>query len=961
MAAVDSRWASRLTPGPLMRRAIGFGWRNRGSLVAGVATVVLLCAARAAPALITDATADRAFAAEVAGIGENVPYDRRIGVRAYVSGVADTGMVERLEAQIERLPVWGEPSVAFVPERYEGAVPRPVPVIRRSDRTTADVTAVLYARTGAIESLTTIDGAAGDPTIPGVWVPEAVAAQLDVAVGDTVELELVETTAPAELPPGEAEPEPMIAATVVAGIYRTDAAGLPVSSTFDWQAVSTELPNSPNSADAVAPLLISGVGGVVDTAAAMGDTLRVTWDTEWEGPYTFDRGQSASGALTRLAARARDPFDDIGALTNDAGIAPLRLASGVTSFVERSADTASALRPLIDSMAVAIQLICALVVAAGVWLLAMRRRREVQLELSHGMHPLRLGLLGVVEQWPAIVIGGVVTWFAVDIGADLAAGAGSVSPSARDTARDAVIGTLPWVVCLMFVVWAVAAASAQPARSSVMKAVAPALRWEVVVTVLAVAAGYQLASEEDASGSSTALLFPILAALSSAALAALVVGAVVRRLRSRSNDTATRRPRHLGRWLCGRRIAAGLSDGAAVIVVVATGVGLLGYTASAASAADAGVAAKAAVLAGARNTAVIPWSGSLTPSPSPSPSTPASDAAASSPEAEPPGMPTGLPAGWSIVWHDRGVEVGPSLQIDIEVVDPATFGDAAEWRSTFADDSLDDLLRSMAAVPDDRVGIVVSGFSADAVPASGSMSIGFWTVAFDVVARVEALPGLADRSTMALIDATRLFALIPPNEVPTQRVEGRTSDNPDGNFRTSVWSSGPSGEFVERLDDAALGDIEIGGSTVERARPDLVAYGWSLPVLRTVGAVALGLAVLAMAMHVIRRRSATVVDIAMMRQIGITESAVRVAVAGELVASASIGSVVGVLLSAGLGRFMTPRLDPDPVLRPQFAAGWSIGALAIAVGVALLAAALISLRELRVCRRAPRSEVFRVG
>ena len=114
VAAVDSRWASRLTPGPLMRRAIGFGWRNRGSLVAGVATVVLLCAARAAPALITDATADRAFAAEVAGIGENVPYDRRIGVRAYVSGVADTGMVERLEAQIERLPVWGEPSVAFV-------------------------------------------------------------------------------------------------------------------------------------------------------------------------------------------------------------------------------------------------------------------------------------------------------------------------------------------------------------------------------------------------------------------------------------------------------------------------------------------------------------------------------------------------------------------------------------------------------------------------------------------------------------------------------------------------------------------------------------------------------------------------------------------------------------------------------------------------------------------------------
>ena len=65
-------------------------------------------------------------------------------------------------------------------------------------------------------------------------------------------------------------------------------------------------------------------------------------------------------------------------------------------------------------------------------------------------------------------------------------------------------------------------------------------------------------------------------------------------------------------------------------------------------------------------------------------------------------------------------------------------------------------------------------------------------------------------------------------------------------------------ELVERLADVGLGATEVGGTSVERARPDLVAYGWSLPVLRFVGWTAVAIAVLAMLMHVARRRSATV-------------------------------------------------------------------------------------------------------
>jgi hypothetical protein len=929
-------------PGPLLRRAL-VGGRGGTSLVAGVVAVALLCAARAAPALIIDATADRAFAAEVARVGRNVPYDDRIGLRAYATGLADDTLAHQLETQVDRLPVWGPPVASYVPERYEGPFPKPEPVIRRADGSGPDVSAVIYARTGAIDTLTTVDGRTPDAGSDGVWVPEGVAAELGVRAGDRVELELVSTDpAPDPAPDPGPDPEtpvvPPIVNTVVAGVYVTADTGLPASDRFDWSSIITDLPNDPASTDAVAALVIVPVARAIDVAAGMGDTMRVIWDSEWEGPFTIDRGRMASRAFGRLAASARDPFDGVGVLTADAGIDPLRLASGATTFVERSEQTADALGPLIESMAVAIQVIAAGLVAGGVWLLATRRRREVQLALSHGMHPAGLGVVGAAEQLAPIVLGTALTWLAVDAGADLAAGTGSVSASVRDAARATVLQTAPWVLVLAFAVWTAAAASVQPVRSSVMKLVAPALRWEVIVTVLAVATGYQLASEQDASGSSTALLFPILAVLSAAALVALLVGHVVRRLRSRSRPSGPVPPRHLGWWLMGRRVAAGLADGAAVIVVVATGVALLGYTSSAAAAADAGVDAKAAVLAGARNTAVVPWSGSITGTT---------------------GMPTGLPAGWTIVWHDRGLEVGAPAQIDIVVVDPATFADAAVWRRSFADRPLLDLLAEMAAVPDNRVGIVTSGFFADRVPASGTMSNGLWTVPFQVVARVEALPGLADRSTMAMVDATRLFALLPPNELPYERVQGRSSDNPDGNFRTSVWSSGSSDELVERLADVGLGATEVGGTSVERARPDLVAYGWSLPVLRFVGWTAVAIAVLAMLMHVARRRSATVLDVTMLDELGVPRRSVRVAVIGELVAAVSIGSVVGVLLAGGLARFMIPRLDPARELRPRFVVGWSVVPVVSVVGLMLAAAAAVSVRELRACGRARRSEVFR--
>ena len=132
-------------------------------------------------------------------------------------------------------------------------------------------------------------------------------------------------------------------------------------------------------------------------------------------------------------------------------------------------------------------------------------------------------------------------------------------------------------------------------------------------------------------------------------------------------------------------------------------------------------------------------------------------------------------------------------EFDLLAIDPTTFASAAYWRSSFADEPLDDMVHRLATPAPDgtlRVLVVNSGET----PAGIDMAQR--ELGIDVVGRAESFPGMVSKRAMLVVDRSSLETAFAP-EPPLA----------DPNASTEIWARGPgAAAALAAMDPAALPD-----------------------------------------------------------------------------------------------------------------------------------------------------------
>jgi hypothetical protein len=918
---------------PLLRRALGFARRGPGWSLAVTLAVAAFAAARATAPLVADAAADRSFAAEAAVAAESPNAKQGLDARAYTTGLADLSASEAVSGLLDDLPVFGPPIVTVSPLLPYTDSEFPDPVIKTADGRQS--TAIVFSIGNATESLqpaasTTSIDAGG----PGIWVPDTVAAELNIAPGVRVEVGL-------DYPDADVGRQPMVtAATTVLGIYSTEN-GVPGSSAFDWQSIPVPLPDDPGGGGGGARLLLTDTATAMSLMAQMGDTSFVRWDAAWTGPVSIEQGRDAAVALNDATRQLVNHESLVGRQVSAGSGQPVTLSSGVPSFLRRSEQAAAELQPLVSAIAFTAQVMSVMVLAICIWLLTRSRRREQALSLSMGTHPLRLGVVAAIEQLIPILVGVgaafvVVRWYPA-----LVAGEGSIDRGTIDASARSVLWALPLAALVVIVSGFGAAWPLDSSSAGRGKRVVGAINGETVVVVGAIATGAQLLTQRGSTlDSGTSMLFPLLAVLAGSVIVVRVAAVVIRSISAvrtrRAAPPRTQRPRSLAVWLARRRVAFSLRELSALVIVVAAGVGLFAYCWSVSADGRQGVSDKEAAAGGAFATAAITSADQL---------------------------PLGadhfpvLPPGRTVVWTVSDSLVAPNVSSDVLAVDPLSFPAAAAWRDSFADESLSSLLDEMSAADPFTLDVVVAGNYTDTFPDNGTMDLDQRAgVHYRVVARIAAVPWQRERSSMMLVSARALAAVLPAENgkipVPVTTIEL------DRIFRTYVWSNGSQADLEASLGTALRGSEAPNVPEAERL-PAFVAFGLSLPYVRLVGIALLTVSLAAIIVLGARRRVDLAIELAMTDRMGMSRRTMAAAVAGGAVLLGVFSSLIGIGIARLVIGFMLHRIDPRPSLAPKFSGGLSTTAIA----VALLSVAAVSIAgavmELSGARHARVAEVLR--
>jgi hypothetical protein len=391
-------------------------------------------------------------------------------------------------------------------------------------------------------------------------------------------------------------------------------------------------------------------------------------------------------------------------------------------------------------------------------------------------------------------------------------------------------------------------------------------------------------------------------------------------------------------WLARRRVSYSLTELSALVIVVASGVGLFVYCASISADGQRGVRDKAAAIGGAAATAEI-------------------DSSQDVPHGAD-GFPAGLPAGSAVVWWYSDAQMAPNVVADILAVDPETFAAAAAWRHSFAGPSLDSLLSDSADSAPFTVDIVVAGNYTDTFPDHGTMQLerGSPAIRYRVVARIAAGPWQRELSSVVIVAARALAPMLPEvsGSVPTKVDAARL----DRRFRTYVWSDGNQPDLEAALGPALRESNVPNVATAERL-PSFVAFNLSLPYLRLVGTALLFVSFASIVVLGARRRTDLALEVALTDKMGMQRRTMASAVAGAAVLLGIIASLIGMVLAGLLVGFMIHRLDPSPGLPPSFSGSLSPMAMFVAIAGVVAVSLAGALFELYVARRTPIAEVLR--
>lgn len=720
-----------------------------------------------------------------------------------------------------------------------------------ADETTAPGRAVqLFARTDAEDHIRVLE----EGPEPGIWLPDVVAAEVDVRPGDQVNLAIENALVPVP----------------VAGVFRDLRAGR------DRHWCSMRIVIEGRGTNPPPPLALLDQEPLLGILEAAGiGSANTTWEYAPTGDdWVLPRAQNAVTTLTRIAQSSNNRSDPLGRELGPGGS-----RADVVGSVRRAQRTATSVESVagpvaLGTVGVAVVMLLA---AARSWI--QRRSQEVTVLALRGAGPGALAAKAILELLPPMLLGAVAGL------AGAVAVVRVVGPGPQIETAAVVEGAGFVAVALLAALGAAGAVVATRARGVAVaagdgQAVSRSrqLWWELPVLVLAGAAFYEMRTRdgpivEDTQVDGLLLLFPLLLLAGGAGLLARMVLAP----RPRWASVAGRLPTPA--WLAARRLTAARGRAALIVTGAAVSIGIVVFAGSISSSTRATSYAKTTLGHGSAQVVRL-----RDPVPLP-------DVASIQ------GISTLVTRTTETGVLGRGHD-----KADVLGVEPETFAHAAFWDPSFADRSLDDLLASLEptsateAVPVIAVGdglpdefeLVLSGADGDvAIPVA-------------VADRAEAFPGYGYQARRPLVVLDR-----------DQLTRRGIVELPE------IWVDNPSPTIADDLTTADVPILfsvrpaeGIEGSVLQ-------SQSWAVDYLEVVG-VAAGLVTVSglglyFAANATRRR----LGAAFARRLGLPTRSSVLATGLEVTGILFAGFVFGTALAWVAARLVFRDLDPLPNTPPE--------------------------------------------
>lgn len=759
----------------------------------------------------------------------------------------------------------------------------------------------------------------GREDVEGLWLPDTLAEELDLAPGDEVGFDRGQL--PDSFP------------AVVAGTYPDPVRQPP--STF-WRGVSTRVYGngvtfpkpvvltSPEylgelvAREFAIPIAAIHAGGLPQVPARPTTT---TWDfgLRLDG-LTLPEAEAGQAAVEALVDQVYDEESELGfALHRRVSVNSPPNAGTLLPFIVGEARSAT------EAMAAPTWTVA--VAAVGVGLIAMAtvalltgraRRTEAELRTSQGLGRGKRAAMVAAETSLPVLVGAVVGCAAAWALVRLVGRSVLLDPGALRSAvlLSVAAATLGWAV----VAWVASdAGRVVPVRRRGWLAATP---WELLPLTVAVAGMGQVVQRggailRDDGGPVTDAL---VVALPIAALIG-VAGLAVRALR-RLLPLLRRLPRTPSGavWLASRRVAAAGGAALGLVAGAIAAVGIVTYAAAMTASTAATVDAKAATRTGAEVVLDV--------------------AASQLPPAEPLGIDATFVRRGAARLEPSGVEVDV-LGVDEDTLPGVTGTVGAE------------LLAPLAASAGGAVPVIVAGSGLGGT--TDVLRLGVVDVAIEAVDEVEAFPGMdPDRplivASWAVLDEA-FSSVSVPEGIPGAEVPWQAQLWTYGDVESVRTAATDAGLFVIRTVEASAVETAVGAT---QAR-------WVLGLFAALGLLSASLTLVGLAAYVHARQRDQAVFSTLAARLRLTRAMQWSAVAIELIVLLTIAAAVGAVTGLAIAWFMTVRLDPLPALQPGPQFVIPVLVLAATLPVLTLAAAVAAGLSQRAAGSADPATVMRTA
>lgn len=663
-----------------------------------------------------------------------------------------------------------------------------------------------------------------------------------------------------------------------------------------------------------------------ETVMASGLSGVVRWRAELAAlPTTFDGLRTVRdqmrGFESELVERGH-LRDSMSAVATGADGRP-RLT---TELFETTSDVEAAVRrldgPLASSRAVGAAAGMLALVAVGAFVVE-RRRSEFRLLVGEGYGWFRLtGLVGAQLLAP-VALGSACGVAAAVVGLRW------FGPASRYELAD-----VGWweVVPTAVIAWCVAAIVAGTSGSRLLRerSVPPRVVAATVVGLLAAATAvaWLQVGRTDASIGDDVDLAVVGLPVAALALAVTLTVAAVGAAMARFVGDGGRLPLPL--FLTTRRLAVGGGGLRVIAGAVGLGVGLLVFAVALTSTLDRAVDVKLATVVGGASTLTV---------------------------SSEPGPGVSLPEQTTLVRTWDTILTPGRVRVRVIAIDPASWPGAVTWPSQFGGDPAE-IARLVAMPRDDAVpAVAVVG---ERTPGRGAFGL-TRTYAFDVVERVEALPGAGATTVTILVSAQALerFAIDAEGYGSAEEAAADGFVLPTVRFTRRLVSQAPLEELIASVEAAGL-DLRDESSLEERRRdPEVLAARAAFGYLGVLGVAAAAAAVAALGLYLGSRRRVRALGSVMTSSMGLTPSRAALVTTME-VAFVLVIALIGALLAVPLVvERLTPRFDPAPDVPPAVGVVIDWAPLAITALVAIAVVSASVWWSARRSARRPAGEVLR--